>query len=637
MIMFNSKSTYKIENSNPHDTLFDFNPDDFSENDLTKVSSETCNEIKAIEPSLRKLNLIKDARNKNNFLEQQFKQKTTRIQQDQILINNYLNSICPEKSCCPQRYCYACLDKFFNIFPILHYVDGIPYISILGNPSSDGTPCICNAILFSEKNLFAIPLGYCDNYRGKNMFVDTNFPKEIKAAILRTFFASPNSIQNYNKIIYGKMLDSIHFNIISYLTDKELSVIHAQNGGNVEHSIRIRADKLKNDLLRFYSMNNFEYAQAENLHKNLFSKFNLELNKESSSAPSHKKFHQLAATLMALTNCDPTNLDKLAILFAKIFMGRKVLKTLEIKKHSTIIFSNNTFYINKFLFNILTFGERLWFIISNCTAPNYLMPDGKYHHITDYSAKDLCNPEMKETFIKDKIIGNIVNIDTSKEIGNPDILKKLISGTAVFAGEDSIAGSLIYRSNAHYIFLKTDITCNLDKYLLENSDIIDLSSSSLETLIYDPLDFCELYFIATALVEYGIHLLLTETERSTPSTAIFPHKTFIEDYCTFTNNENDFSHIDILYDTFKQLQESRKQSCSTKNELRDYIKDLYPSLEYKKKKTPRKDGQAFFGLKFNEEKALQDINTLPTQEKVLPKEAFLNHLYKIKKNHFPHV
>ncbi|MGL5258185.1 MAG: hypothetical protein ACRC76_14245 [Proteocatella sp.] len=617
--MFNN--TNKIESPNlstSSNPPFDFNPNDFSDNDFKRISDETCKKLEQSVPISQKINLINNELNKKDSPNDQLRSLNNAVQ----TINNYFASTCIKKDCLQRGNCVICYSFISAYGQFINFMDENPWIPLINPTIPDNS--ICNAILLSEKNAPKIPFNVFPNPLNCNV---NNFPTEIKIAILHLLVTFPKKMHSIgHKIIYGKMLDVVHLQIFKSITKINPAATHAQNGCNSEQTLKTLNNAYYKELERFYSMNQQEYAQALQLNRNLFSRYESTIYNNPSTA---KLFHRLTAVLLKISHTDPIILDKLAILFAKIFMGRKLLNTLKIKKHATLIISNNPYYINNFLFDILTFHGYDSPSSMPFTQPYYLKPNENYHHITNYSAKQLCDPTMKETLIEEKIIGNIVNIDKSQEVGTPEILKKLIDGTPLPPEKDAIAGSLIYRSNAHYIFLRDTASKKLDSDILSSSDILDLSAASLDTLIYEQLSPSEIHFMVTGFVDYGINCLLSEKELSETPNSILAPENFIKTYCTFTNTENDFSHIDILYNYFVKLQNTKGQTACTKNDLRDYIKEAFPFAAYEKKKTPRKDGKAFLGLKFNEEKLLQDIESAPKEKDTFSKEVFLKHFSNI--------
>lgn len=614
----NSNNTKEISST------IQFDPNDFSSNDIPHVTEKDLRTLKnCIRPTSQKLATFAKMMQNLILMKSKTQNKITQDGKDSAAVHYFLLNNCPHAKDCPcNSNCLHCASKYL-ISDEIFFSDENPYMLLVQKSLNAKNKLTLNDIIvLSENSILNIPLLNCQT----NVYISS---PDIKASIFRYILSSLN--KKSNKIIYGTILDMLHLKVSVFLADKQLAENYAQNNSDPAIAIQLTEKKLDHIVKYCYSMNSSESNHAKDLDQLMMNEF-LKVKKQ----PLKKEFHKLAHLLLHLTNASPENLKKLSILFAKIIMGRKLLKSMRIEKNSTFIFCNNPQYLQNFFLDVFT-TDIPRSVPKSLIPPNnhYIKPNNQYCHITTLSSKDLSNPNNLLLQIHNKIIGNILNVDAHSATGDTDILSKLIKGFPLSV-DDRIAHKLTYRSNSHYIFLRNTPT-KIEAPIIEISDTIDFSTTPLQTSLYEPLNFHEKYFLITGFVEYGINLLLSEdTVQTTPIN--YPVETFIKDYCIITTTENDFEHLDIIYDKYISWRSFQKQPSETKPQVRDIIKGLYPYLEYKKKKTPQKDAMAFFNLKFNAEKFENDIKKLqenmPTPSK--SKEDFLLFLSDILENNFPH-
>ncbi len=371
-------------------------------------------------------------------------------------------------------------------------------------------------------------------------------------------------------------------------------------------------------------------------------------------------------------------------MLAKIFIGREFLKEMTPSNqlnHLTIIISDNPKYIRDFLMDIFSYilsPKNLDYSDPLDVALRRYYPISQFYDVTEHSSKFLCNKENINQLIKEKILGNILNIDTTNTPIDNGIFSKLITGTAITCYSDNIFNDkLTYRSNSHYVKIyqtSNDIPNGSDTI---PHDVI-ICGSKLQNANYDPLDAYELFFLVTGFLNYGIsllgHDLIAESTTNYEKHSIpDPNETiysFIKEFYIDTfdfkkanhsqkDDSNDFADAeDDIYPRYKEWFNTLYKDISVSNttKFKDKLKDMYierkagkdlkcltnteqeSELAHRYLKNNKSNHRGISGLKFNETGFQTFLNT--SQQMTLNisenKTAFGQYMAEIFDNYSPY-
>lgn len=261
-----------------------------------------------------------------------------------------------------------------------------------------------------------------------------------------------------------------------------------------------------------------------------------------------KPFYNLRRVLFYISSGDTKVIDDLAILLLKVYIGRSYLRYLDNdKRNLTVCICNNKNYFKNFMMDIFNFTmesdktKLLKVGVQNILKLFFQNRSEKsFYHVSTYSAKMLSDDKYLGALIRDKLYGNIVNLDTTDIFTVNGKFKSFLSGEKVSI-TDPVFGKLSYRSNAQYIYI-TEV-----KNLPESSfsgvphSILhftgDLSKSK-----YEPLNGYELFFLVTGLLHYALDLIdapysnetdLFQSNSAVPSVSSLID-TFIDEFCDDT-------------------------------------------------------------------------------------------------------
>lgn len=514
---------------------------------------------------------------------------------DQSIILNFFRNNCPSSNTCTiDCFNSECLMPYYNyLYNSVMKIDDNYYQIVYSKLFTEQyQPFIINILPLSDNFIKQFPLPISCNH---------NINNETNVAIFHQFIRMNKLQVQNNKIYYGRQIDAIHSKISAFISDKKISYILAQNSKIFSDSSTAYAEYYHRHANTYYSLLPAACDLALNHYNNMANLAKRDMQK----GPEEKRYSRLIPFLKLITNANISNLDKLAVMFAKIFLGRKQLEYLKNNKNATFIITNQSRLISDFLNDV--FSRRIsgsydaTLILPSFIPGNYATTD-TFYHVTNYSPNYLSNPKNIEQLIHDRIIGNIVNIDTSSTSNNCDNLQLLLDGTA-FTCSDELTGKLTYRSNAHYIFIRESIHDKLYENYHNKADTIDLSNSSDTPCIYQPLYLYEIFFLISGFVYYGIDLILNGNTADSNSSENDFFDIFIKKYCSITNNEEDYTYIKFLYEDYSQLALSNKSLKLSNNDFKGNLKRLFNDLEIKKlNKTingQRIDANAYIGLKFN--------------------------------------
>ncbi|MEN6565521.1 MAG: hypothetical protein ABFC57_04410 [Veillonellales bacterium] len=293
--------------------------------------------------------------------------------------------------------------------------------------------------------------------------------------------------------------------IIAYQLTKE--IFHLCKEAKIIASTINWEEQLQKGLSEFcqFLLTNFHFP--ENRLPDIHASFLriLEVYNVHLESTSLKPFSKLINILYNLSNGNPLVVKQLAIMLAKIYIGRTYLKELDSNNqlnHLTIIISDNPFYVRTFLNDILTYDP---YYSSEDQLPSLSDRNQCKEHLnpaTEHSSSFLCNKENIPLLIKEKALGKTVNIDTTNTSIENGIFSKLLNGMAIPCPCDNIFNDkLIYRSNSHYIKI-----CQANKTDNIPHDTI-FCSGKLDDKRYIPLDDYERFLLVTGFLNFGISLL----------------------------------------------------------------------------------------------------------------------------------
>ena len=471
-----------------------------------------------------------------------------------------------------------------------------------------------------------------------------------------------------NVIEYSIPLHVIHYQVAKRLLliyhTAEAIISHNDSAGQISQFQHERNAVFYN---KFQIPPNITFVEEE-LTKRI-ARVNYTVNKDIKP----NAFENLTRIFLVISerNCDIV--DQFAIMLAKIFIGRPYLNYLDKNtNHLSLIITDNSRYIRDFLMNIFSYNILF---DSKCYNEKIGSKEYKYakknmesyYHVTEYSAAMLSDEKNIGEFIKDKNMGNIVNIDTTRSSAGPNF-KSLVEGTLISCN-DPYFGKLQYRSNAHYI----RINQNIRQSGIENYNILyDIihCDGNLTNAIYEPLEDYELFFLVTGFVNYGIDLL-SQPDSELSTTLPTPNELvdeFIESFCIDTTNtislareisgledeakrlavakdegitQLSFTHVDTLIDYFDKWCAIAYQDIHyDKTTIKNCFINKYPKVFYLKKRalTPSgksKDARGIYGLKFEIDKFKSFTNTADTQFTKASPEEFISYMGNIIANYLP--
>jgi hypothetical protein len=440
-----------------------------------------------------------------------------------------------------------------------------------------------------------------------------------------------------NNINYSTPLHSIHYQLAQRLLllyhTADPIISHDDLPGQLTHLQRERDAVLK----KFQIPSNLNSFFEQKLTKHIGSATHIVSN------PNFTKFQNLNRILFTISNGKSDTIKLLAIMLAKIYIGRPYLEYIDKDtNHLTLIITNNPMYIRNFFMDIFLYTLTLG--INSDAQKIY---DEYSHHkknatsffiATEYSATKLSDETNIGEFIKDKNMGNIVNIDTTNTSAGSNF-KDIVNGRAL-SYKDTYFGTLSYKSNAHYIRINETIKDNgLGDYNIPYDTI--LFNGDLSNAIYEPLNDYELFFLVTGFINYGLDLLSQPDLKpivSQPAPLELVNE-FIGNFCSDTTNtisptepniedetkrldaakelgitQLPFTHIDILAEFFNEWCAIAHNDISyEENVIKNTFIDKYPNIFYFKKRamTPlgkSKEARGLYGLKFEYDKFIKFKN-----------------------------
>ena len=457
------------------------------------------------------------------------------------------------------------------------------------------------------------------------------WPISAKESLLRLILSnsSPFKIPLYANnptsmpIFYGSIIEAIHSNIIDYLTN-EVQIYATANGNPAETAKALFLTRLKLAHL-IYEQSSYDYDFAKQIQFRLISKYNDSLNDIS----VQNRYIRSLSLLRILCSNSIFLLNKISVLIAKIYVGRKFMKHLALEENNaTIIISRNPQFVQQFLLTVIK-GLQC---VASMTYYMRLAPlDYSTSTYTEYTINDLSSPQIVIELLYHKLNGHIINIDSSKQNTISPQLKEIISGNIKL--DDEVVEKIYYSSNAHFVFLRNTDDNKLLKEMDGFSDVIDLSDSPTDEYLYDNtfhLDEYEIYFLVVSLIRNGIELMLEKKESVTVSTQELDLRNFADKYLKYitaeasTDDDSDkqkrasipFVHADILYSHYLAYQTLMGKRSYSSQDFRSKIKGMFPDASYQKKHTSFKDAMAFIGLQFNELQFESDMKELQNHPSV---------------------
>lgn len=534
---------------------------------------------------------------------------------------------------------YKTDDNIFHVFisALGSQVQGIPhnpYIQI--SLMNESLPCDC----FSHFSIEDIR-NHMSEAR-KHMEEDPNH-------IIWEYIKNSLPPQYTDKIFFGLMLNYLHFRIATYFTD-----ISQQHFINPYYDTEQEIDKKKSDwqyhfMKKYYNnMTPVEYQ----LMKEFTSRQDLPSPYTNFKQTQNKKFPKLKPVLKEISNSNVHIIQQFAILLAKIYLGRTLLKEYKNEidaSNVTLILCDNPRYLADFLKDILTISTikrsgRSGFMFGE----NYIGETTKLHHLTTFTVTDLVKTNNLLDRIKNKILGNIVNIDSSdKMLSNKNdiaTLSKLFRGAPI-STTDSFNTKFYFKSNAHYIFIRRFQEASIQKILPPDATCIRLSSSLWDSK-YSPLEFYELFFLVTGFVEYGIEQLFSLSLADGPANSTTSSLDFIAAYCIETRDIND---VCLTKELYKQYIKHTEQVPDSYQSFASVFKTAFPNLEYKggKQRIDRRKstkfgkahsatGHGYIGLKFDAEKYNKDLQLRQTKQSPLSaSEDFNRYIEQLIEDYYP--
>ncbi|MEN6412789.1 MAG: hypothetical protein ABFC84_08500 [Veillonellales bacterium] len=383
--------------------------------------------------------------------------------------------------------------------------------------------------------------------------------------------------------------------------------------------------------------------------------------------PSNPPFAKLCNVFYDISDGNPLIIKKFAVLLTKIFIGKNNLKKLypdSVMQNLTCIVSDNPAYIKNFLVDIFEYTPNPKNIdyskreLRVSSVHRMLRPEN-FYLCTTHPCSYVCNSKNIKDLIKEKLLGNIVNIDANT---TPFIetFSKFVSGVAVTGSDNdgTINSILTYRSNSYYIKIVQSVN-DLFKNSAEIAhDTIVCEGNTYETA-YNRLDAYELFFLVTGFLAYGINLIEEKlTEEPSPSVlsaqeeciADFFNEFYIQTFDPEKANHsqkddsNDFVDANDMYLNYKKWFTivNREFSACSISKFRNHLKTAYgerltgkelaklnksdqkKQLKNRYLKNNETDHRGISGLKFNEskfKKFLED-SSQGLDDEVARKQAF---------------
>lgn len=505
------------------------------------------------------------------------------------------------------------------------------------------------------KNLIIITSDEVPPFDNEALRTNLNASPIVQKALVEYLLAiTPPTLTD--KCFFGVLLNYLHRRISKFMT-ADKNKLAASAFDNPQHFYQESAALELAFNRKYYTMISYEYNQATNIYQ----EFELEYEKES------KPFVPLVSTLSLVFQNNISNLKKFSKLLARIYVGRKLLKDIEKNSPSnvTVIFCHQPKFLELFLLDIFH-GAAPGYNKLITNGLEYMHgKDSKYRHISTYNIHQLSSNYHLSERIKNKILGNIVNIDATNQKPAPEsksTLTNLFKGKAIKTKTND--WDVTFVSNAHYIFIREESDRAILPYLPEDTHILTLDEDK-QNHVYRNLPFYELFFMMTGFVDYGLHLLLTgEKVEDTPSKVpigLSP-EVFVDRYF-IANDETlkSWFFLEDIYQYFKQISPETKLSA---NELRKIIdatylekKDndekaiiVYKDIDKRKRSGPNRETRSgckkkgYIGILFKEEAFLKDLNTQKEkqakqqkliQEKKTSQDTFIKFMEGIINDYFP--
>ena len=391
---------------------------------------------------------------------------------------------------------------------------------------------------------FAIP----DFLRIYILKCDENNFEEQKTKLLRILLHKPYSLFQFYPPTSDELIAIFYFH--RKLLSVNSGIVDIQNLIFYDNPIKIIHYCLAKQLIRKYhvvsiitkgSSESDRFRAYENTYNEIIKEeFHININEENKifqtieilrasysgeieniSKKNFKPFHNLERILFAISNGNTKTIDQLSLLLLKVYLSRSYLSYLDkTNTNLTLCLSNNTNYIKSLLMDVFCF--RFLFSDNQYLA----LPSEKYlhlffrekgihsfYHVSNYSSSELSNENHIGELIKDKLCGNIVNIDMTQTLSGNSVIKNLVSGRKRSV-VDPVFGKVSYRSNIQYIHIFDN------KKLLANNALSDIPHSTihfegdLSSAIYEPLAPYELFFLVTGFLRYALDLLSDSNDDS---------------------------------------------------------------------------------------------------------------------------
>jgi hypothetical protein len=643
-----------ISNSPPRQSVLSINLDTSAiiKQDIKRVALEDAHNLNTQRHNhalLEKLNLM--FKNVKEEEETQLKENTTCN-----LFYNYISNACQNYSCSYRAkispYCTNCLLKENQI--AFSVCDGSITYYLAAQPE----------IAFnSEKDINKL-LSYFSHNSMATMPVFQSYPPNTDQ--LKSIFSRHRELVSLNLKIpdikrFANFINyALPLNLIQYQIAKRLLLLyHTADAIISQDDSAKQIAQLQNEYDSILCNKFHISTEKQNFINEQLNQSIAFINYKIESKYTPTTFANLTRILLTISNGNPNTVKQLAIMLAKIFIGRSYLEYLdEDSNNLTIVITNNPIYIKKFFSDIFLYNPMLD-KETNFQHRYQKKEIDSFYHFTDYSAAYLSDEKNIGELIKDKLLGNIINIDTTHTSAGSKF-KDLIDGRTI-TYTDAYFGQLRYRSNAHYIRINQDINQNgLGSYNITYDTII--CNGNLSNALYEPLDDYELFFLVTGFVNYGIDLLSEETIKpATPQiTPLELVNEFINKFCSDTTNtipqppetseiKDDkerlsiakelgitklpFTHVDTLVEYFIKWCKIAHENIThyDENVIKDTFVNKYPNIFYLKKKAMipsgrPKDARGIYGLNFEHQKFINFTNTdkLPTQPDNSSPEEFVS-------------
>lgn len=354
--------------------------------------------------------------------------------------------------------------------------------------------------------------------------------------------------------IFGKYLNDIKLNTKDDVDDSDLVIDMLKTMEGVKNEFFNKLPECNySNIISFAKKNiidNLEKSYCEKYGVESLQSINYEVIADENRKMSKKQFvlclggdvstgcAVLLNTLFLITDGYKEKFDNLAKMIAGIVIGPRLSQLFDIKlPQASLIKTNNTMFIKKFLLNIFT----------------DLRVDSKVLGVTQYSTAELADTKMTGKFIEDKLYSRYVNITSKLNFNNSNecnkylfnlIEGKLVKGKNEFLGEQSI------RSSMYYVFLASTEDSVLE-FASRNCNIIELGNSMPKDIDFiikykenknpNTLNNYEIKFMLVHVANYGLELLLEEQRENINRNACDkvikePVGFFIEKCCTVVDN-----------------------------------------------------------------------------------------------------